>query len=360
MKSTHQKNTGLKIKIAFLLVLMTLVSTGIVAENLKKLMSLEGSWKFSIGDDPAWAAPDYDDSKWDLLFVPKSWESSGYVDYNGYAWYRKSFTFTGSMDNETLYMVMGFIDDVDEVYLNGHLIGASGAMPPLMKTAYSVYRKYPLPPELLNESGKNVVAVRVYDEYLDGGIYSGPVGIYYDEDSELLSLNLTGYWDFETTNKVVNTASSIYGQENGKLFVPGFWESRGYPAYDGSADYKTSFRLPDRFDDEDIMVVVGYIDDIDKVYINEIKVGTVSQIKTGSKRDYPNHIILRGYKIPAGVLIKGGMNTIRVKVYDTQLMGGIYEGPVGLITSKNYELLKDKQVEKPFSFWDDFFKSIFE
>ena len=264
------------------------------------------------------------------------------------------------MDDETLYMVLGYIDDVDEVYLNGHLIGASGIMPPLMHTTFNVLRKYPLPPELVNKSGNNVLAVRVYDEYLDGGIYSGPVGIFYDEDNELLSLNLSGYWDFQTTNQVANTATKIYGQEDGKLFVPGFWESRGYAAYDGSADYTTSFRLPDRFNDEDIMLVAGYIDDIDKVYINEVRIGTVTEIKTRSNRDYPNHIILRGYKIPAGVLVKGGMNTIRVKVYDTQLMGGIYEGPVGLITSKNYELLKDKQIEKPFNFWDDFFKSIFE
>ena len=46
MKSTNQNTSFLKIKLAILLVLMTLGSTGILAENLKKVMSLEGSWRF--------------------------------------------------------------------------------------------------------------------------------------------------------------------------------------------------------------------------------------------------------------------------------------------------------------------------
>ena len=360
MNSIHQNKTGLKAKYAILLILMITISLTSFAENLKKVISLEGSWRFSIGDDPAWAEPAYDDSDWDRVFVPKSWENNGFDDYNGYAWYRKSFQFTDSMNEETLFLMLGYIDDVDEVYLNGKLIGASGVMPPLVRTAYNILRKYPLPAELLNKNGKNILAVRVFDEYLDGGIYSGPVGIYYDEDNDLLSLNLAGYWDFETTNKVANYAAKMYGQESGKLFVPGFWESRGYPEYDGSAEYSTSFRLPDRFNDENMMIVVGYIDDIDKVYINDTRIGTVTDLRVKKNRDVPNHIILRGYQIPPGLLMKGSMNTIRVKVYDTQLMGGIYEGPIGLITSQNFEELKKQQVEKPYNFWEDFFKSIFE
>lgn len=339
------------------MVFLTLTSH---AENLKVLLNMEGTWRFTIGDNPEWAKPEYDDSKWDMLFVPKSWESSGYVDYNGFAWYRKSFEFNGSLNDEILFLLLGYIDDVDEVYLNGHLIGASGIMPPLVVTAYNIKRKYALPEDLLNKNGKNVLAVRVYDEYLDGGIYAGPVGIFYDEDNDLLSLNLAGYWDFETTNKVANTAKDIYGQQDGQLFVPGFWETMGYPNYDGSAEYTTSFMLPDRFDTEEIMLVLGYIDDIDKVYLNDIRIGTVTDLRNRENKDVPNNIILRGYQIPPDVLKTGGLNTLSVKVYDTELLGGIYEGPVGLITKQNFGLLKERQVEKPYSFWDDFFKSIFE
>ena len=108
------------------------------------------------------------------------------------------------------------------------------------------------------------------------------------------------------------------------------------------------------------MVVIGYVDDVDKVYINEVKIGTVSDLRKNDNKEKPDHLILRGYKIPDGVLIKGGLNTITVKVYDTEFLGGIYEGPVGLIKPNNFKLLKEKQVEEPYNMWDSFFKSIFE
>ncbi len=34
---------------------------------------------------------DFDDSKWDKITVPSSWENQGFRGYNGYAWYRVSF-----------------------------------------------------------------------------------------------------------------------------------------------------------------------------------------------------------------------------------------------------------------------------
>ena len=249
---------------------------------------------------------------------------------------------------------------MDEVYLNGVLIGATGVFPPLVRTAYLVPRKYPLPNDLINKNGKNVLAVRVFDEYLEGGIYRGKVGIYYDVDNELLSLNLAGYWNFETVNATTPSPANMYGTRDGMIYVPGFWESLGYATYDGSVEYSRTFNLPALFKTEDMMIVVGYVDDVDKVDINGVRVGTVSDLRTSENRDLPDHLILRGYDIPQGVLLPGSVNTITVKVYDTGIMGGIYEGPVGLITSQNYRTLQSRQEEKSYNFWDDFFKNLFD
>ncbi len=330
------------------------------AENLKLVKNLEGTWRFTIGDNPEWASPDYDDRDWDVVYVPQSWEKSGFVDYNGYGWYRKVFEADETLNQENLLLRLGQIDDVDEVYLNGQLIGATGVFPPLVRTAYTVPRKYPLPSELLNKNGKNVIAVRVYDEYLDGGIYSGPVGIYQDADNDLLSLNLAGYWNFETVNTTTPQPENIYGVMDGLIYVPAYWESQGFPAYDGSVVYSRDFRLPARFDTENLMIVAGYVDDVDKVEINGTRVGTVSDLRTRENKKIPDHLMLRGYAIPSGVLKAGSNNTITIKVYDTGIMGGIYEGPVGLITPGNFELLKAQQKEKSYNFWDDFFKQIFD
>jgi hypothetical protein len=65
---------------------------------------LTGPWKFHIGDNLAWAQPDFNDSAWGAMdltpppgsydpffgsggFVP-GWTARGYPGYFGYAWYR--------------------------------------------------------------------------------------------------------------------------------------------------------------------------------------------------------------------------------------------------------------------------------
>jgi len=329
------------------------------AENLKRIIDLEGNWKFTVGDEPAWAMVDYNDRDWDDVTVPGNWESDGFVGYNGFAWYRKAFYLTNGWDEMSPFLVMGYIDDVDEVYLNGHLIGASGIMPPKMTTAYLQLRRYPLPVELLNPDGKNVIAVRVFDEYREGGIFDGPVGIYWDQDNELLSLNLAGYWDFEPLIESDNTASRFYNQENGKIYVPGYWENFGYASFDGTAVYTKTFRISLSFDTDDIMIVLGYIDDIDKVYINDERIGTIETAKNDPDQNLHLDLVFRGYAIPPGILKKGEINTLKVKVYDTGGLGGIYEGPVGLVTSENYKLLNRTKEEKRYNVWDQFIKNIF-
>ena len=85
-------------------VLLTLAfSISVHAEDLQKIVSLSGNWKFSIGDDIQWASPSYDDSDWDQIRVPGQWEDQGYNEYNGYAWYRKTFKM-GEIPANTTYL----------------------------------------------------------------------------------------------------------------------------------------------------------------------------------------------------------------------------------------------------------------
>jgi len=342
------------------LISLVFATTSARSENLREVVNLEGTWKFTVGDDIKWANYDYNDVEWDYVHVPNTWESNGFEDYNGYAWYRKKFQISSSVDDKSLFLVLGRIDDVDEVYFNGHLIGATGIFPPLVKTAYDVRRKYHIPEDIINYNGTNVIAVRVYDEYADGGIVSGPAGIYYDEDNNLLSYDLSGYWNFEPSIKTLDNSKRIYGIAEGKMYVPAYWESYGYPLLDASASYSTSFIIPSGFNSEDMMIVLGYVDDVEIVYFNDKMIGKTDDLITHDNRSLPKDIILSAYDIPSDLFIKGGANTIKVKVYDTGGLGGIYEGPVGLITRSNFRQLKQRQTEKPYSIWNDILKSIFE
>ena len=61
---------------------------------------------------------------------------------------------------------------------------------------------------------------------------------------------------------------------------------------------------------------------------------------------------LRGYKIPRKLIKVNESNTIIVKVYDYFQNGGIYEGPIGIMTNENFQDLKRKHYNNYTSIWD--------
>jgi hypothetical protein len=141
-------------------------------------------WKFKTGDSLNWAKPDYNDASWDTLAAGIMWEAQGYAGYDGYAWYRLSFNLPNEMLNQayfkdSLIIDLGKIDDTDETFLNGHLIGKNGISVAENdnskfegdRIAYSKPRLYILPTSDIRILwGKtNTIAVRVHDHGGGGG-----------------------------------------------------------------------------------------------------------------------------------------------------------------------------------------------
>ena len=302
-----------------------------------KIRNLKGSWRFTIGDDKEWADPGFNDSKWDRIYAPARWERNNYYNYNGYAWYRKSFRIAPKYKNSNLYLVMGFIDDVDEVYVNGRLVGASGSFPPDYESAVNSFRKYYLPVNILNFTRDNVIAVRVYDNYGEGGIVRGDLGIY---ASSLITLdiNLRGEWKFNVEDSLIWKDSAYSDSDWQSITVPGIWEDQGFADYDGFAWYRKSFDLPPELKSEKLVLLMGKIDDIDQVYLNGTMVGSTGDFNpvNGEIRTNGEYRELRGYYILDNDILKEKDNLIAVRVYDSHGAGGIYEGPVGLIIQENY------------------------
>ncbi|HEX2395773.1 MAG TPA: beta galactosidase jelly roll domain-containing protein [Bacteroidales bacterium] len=346
------------LKISVLLPVLFLTSFSGNAEDLRKIISLSGSWKFTIGDNNEWANPQFDDSDWDQIMVPDSWEDQGYQDYNGYAWYRKTFQAGNIPANSPVYLMLGRIDDVDVVYLNGKVLGRNGSFPPDMITAYGNVRKYNIPAGYLNENGENVIAVKVYDTQMEGGILNGPIGVYYDEETELLSLNFTGRWKIKAGDNK-DWRLREYDDKNWKrIQVPAAWENEVLHNYDGYAWYRVNFKVPENFNNEDIYLCLGKIDDVDEVYLNGKLVGRVFDLKHdgeywGKGAEYNAR---RVYKIDSDLLTRGGSNTLAVRVYDGQGIGGIYEGPVGIMSAENYRRYRHKHYTSQ-SFWQFIYDS---
>lgn len=329
----------------------------IMADDWHELVNLSGNWKFNIGDDKKWSQSNFNDNNWDEIYVPSSWEDEGFHGYNGYAWYRKKFKTPNSIKNKSIYISLGYIDDVDAVYLNGKLIGSTGSFPPDYKTAYNAQRKYPVSANLFNNGGENIIAVRVYDSELSGGILSGDISIVVLESFNL-EVNLEGFWKFKTGDSFLWKEKDFIDEKWDSISVPSKWEINGYQDYDGFAWYRKKFYGNMSLKGKDLVVVLGKIDDIDQCFLNGQMIGSTGDFELTPKNNYFNDewLALRGYYIPEGLLKYGEENVITVRVYDGLRDGGIYQGPVGITTQKEYRTYWNEKKRKK-SFWDFIFNN---
>lgn len=141
-----------------------------------------GGWKFTTGDDPGWADPSFVDSGWRDWSVPDNWGAvSDLASYDGFAWYRRTFTLPVRPEGVTdsaVVAALGKIDDADRTFLNGTEIGRTGDFPPSFDSTWEVPREYYPADGLLRWGATNVIAVRAYDGTGGGGFHQGPVGLF--------------------------------------------------------------------------------------------------------------------------------------------------------------------------------------
>ncbi len=314
-------------------------------QELSTIADLEGRWKFSIGDDQEWASNNFNDENWNELKVPGSWESQGYHGYDGIAWYRKKINIPAEFNNQNLYLELGYVDDVDDVYVNGNKIGSTGSFPPNYKTAYNAKRLYLIPKSLIKYDSENLIAVRVFDEKLEGGIIRGNIRLLKEKYPMQLDIDLQGLWKFKTGDNLRWSNLNNYSDWD-EIIVPGTWENQGYRNYDGFAWYVIQIEPNIELISNKLVLVLGKIDDIDQLYINGQLVAATGRFEKGF-----NDIIIsseynqfRGYYLPDNILKPNTLNTIAVRVYDGRFHGGIYKGPVGIITQEKYiQYWRDKK-----------------
>lgn len=347
--ATNSKNNVISL-LLIVFVLVPLLSQSVYAQEYNRIVRLKGYWKFSIGDKKEWKEASYDDSKWDKIYVPSPWEDEGFHGYDGYAWYRTDFEISSKYKNKMLMLKLGKIDDVDEVYLNGKLVGKSGEFPPHYRTAWDLEREYEIPNNLLNYNGKNIIAVRVYDEEIQGGIYWGSIGIYEKSYGMTIDKNLEGDWKFTRGDNWKWKDPQFDDSRWETLRVPGRWDSQGYSDYDGFGWYRKDFTWNNEVNDDEVVLVLGKIDDMDQVYLNGEFVGSTGDMIAEARKNLAivYYKQLRGYRIESSKL-KKGRNVIAVRIFDNQEEGGIYEGPIGITSMKEYlHYLSSKDKRKSF------------
>jgi hypothetical protein len=313
-----------------------------IYKDLELSIPIAGDWRFIIGDSLQWKEKIYNDGSWDPINVPEDWELQGYHGYDGFAWYRYHFDGRGLSRSDINFVMLGFIDDVDETYLNGELIGKSGMLPPRFRTAYNAQRRYPIPNEFVDFEGDNVIAIRVYDDYKSGGICSGDIGFYAKINSNNLNLlqNLAGLWKFNDYDTKAFSDEKTDDSGWSTIMVPSYWDNHGYRTFDGVAWYRKHFKLNFEVNpNENYYLVVGKIDDFDVTFLNGQQIGQTNDGKQfGESDSYRN---VRIYRIPDGLLKKTANNVIAIKVQDMGLEGGIYSGVLGIVEGSSITVIRE-------------------
>ncbi|MGQ1947468.1 beta galactosidase jelly roll domain-containing protein [Geofilum sp. OHC36d9] len=325
------------IKVLFIMLFGCLGVVKAADTSYEMVAGLKGSWKFMIGDNLQWASPNYNTDDWETIHVPSNWENQGFPGYDGYAWYRREVTVGNVWEKASLMLFLGYIDDVDEVYFNGVKIGHKGSFPPDFWTAYNSERRYLIPSELVRYNEPNVIAVRVYDSQLDGGILGGDISIRARHRDLPFDFNLEGYWRFSKGDDLAWADPLFDDSQWRKVVVPGFWEDQiGW--YDGFGWYRRRINVPLSMAGKRFVLMLGKIDDIDEVYINGKRVAGTGKFDANINNIYvgDEYSRQRYYYLEESDIVAGKVNTIAVRVYDEGGEGGIYSGEVGLVELKRF------------------------
>jgi hypothetical protein len=134
--------------------------------------------RFKTGDNMDWANPLFNDADWNSRRLGTSWKDT-VTKENIYVWFRIKTVIPSDMKTQAekengLLLHLGKIDDADQTFFNGRLIGQSGSFPPDFKTKWQEDRVYIIPVNEVLWDKENVIAVRIFSPDSWVGMYQGP------------------------------------------------------------------------------------------------------------------------------------------------------------------------------------------
>lgn len=138
-------------------------------------INLPKEGRFKFGDNPDWKQQSFNDQSWEFQQLAKSFRKD-----SSYAWYRIRIVIPSSMKTtkaKGIKLQLGKIDDADQTFFNGSLIGETGSFPPAYLTQWEKQRIYTIPEKLVQWDKENVIAVRIYNLVGGMGMWEGPYTI---------------------------------------------------------------------------------------------------------------------------------------------------------------------------------------
>jgi hypothetical protein len=161
----------------------------------KNIITLNGPWKFIVGDNMQYAQSNFDDSRWETMdlaappgahdddvglsgYIP-GWTAKGHSKYSGYAWYRLKIPLDSLTGNNLALTAPPAVDDAYQLFVNGSLLGSAGNFSDTVPIVYSIQPRMFLLPENVKKEKNITIAFRVWMSSASqgpdlGGIHIAP------------------------------------------------------------------------------------------------------------------------------------------------------------------------------------------
>lgn len=163
--------------------------------------------KLPMHADPAlakqYADPAFDSSSWKTVELPQQIEKTD-PDFDGALWYRREINLENA--DGPAEINLGMIDDHDVTYINGVKVGGIGLED---SSAWCAQRHYKIAPGVL-KAGRNVIAIRVFDIWLAGGIMVNPQEFFLEVGQK--RHNLSGTWQVKVEHALTAEEKAIAAQ----------------------------------------------------------------------------------------------------------------------------------------------------
>lgn len=149
-------------------------------------------YRQALKDDKGISEKWYDEAhkpeSWKKMDLPKEWGRTELGKSDGIVWFRKEVTLPSTAENEKALLGLGPVDDKDDTYVNGKLIGTTAD--------YAADRRYALEPGVL-KAGKNLIVIKVTDTGGGGGVKGRKDQMFIEVNGERIPLN--GEWDYKAS-----------------------------------------------------------------------------------------------------------------------------------------------------------------
>ncbi|MCH2135724.1 MAG: sialate O-acetylesterase [Phycisphaerales bacterium] len=157
-------------------------------------------------------APNMDHAHWNETVLPGDWSAMGLGETDGTVFYRLAVWVPEHWAGKDLALRLGPIDDIDETFWSGHLVGS--------RTRHDVPRNYTVPGEHV-KPGRHVIAVRNTDNAGAGGFFAkrGQMQLHpLDDPSD--KIPLAGPWRWKLTSSWSRPARNTPTVLNNAMIAP--------------------------------------------------------------------------------------------------------------------------------------------